>query len=98
MGNAIVQYLTKPERVEENRRLITAVFRELDQLQPDGFTYKVFCLDDGLSFIHVLIEHEPGGSDPLQQLSSFQAFLAVIADRCEGTPVVAGAVVVGGYR
>lgn len=98
MANTIVQYRIKPERAEENLQLVRAVFAELDQVQPEGFTYKVFNLDDEMSFIHVLIEHEPGGSGPLQDLPSFQAFQADIADRCERTPAGADAVIVGGYR
>lgn len=97
MVNTIVQYRTKPERAEQNRQLIAAVFTELDQRQPDGFTYKVFSLDER-SFIHVLIEHEPGGSDPLQDLPTFKAFQADIVDRCESAPAVANAVIIGGYR
>ena len=98
MATTIVQYRTKPERAEENRQLITTVFTELDQRQPDGFTYKVFSLDDGSRFIHVLIEHQPGGSDPLKDLPTFKAFQADIVDRCASAPAIADAVVVGGCR
>jgi hypothetical protein len=98
MTTRIVQYRTKPERAEENRQLIAAVFGELDQLQPDGFTYKVFNLDDEVSFIHVLVEHEPGGSDPLRNLPTFQAFQVNIDDRCESAPAIANAKIVGGFR
>ena len=78
MATTIVQYRTKPERAGENRRLITAVFTELDERQPDGFTYKVFSLDER-SFLHVLIEHESGGSDLLQDLPTFKAFQGVLS-------------------
>ena len=98
MATTIVQYRTKPERAEENRQLITAIFTELDQRQPDGFTYKVFSFDDERSFIHALIDHEPGGSDLLKDLPTFKAFQADIVDRCESAAAVADAVIVGGYR
>ena len=58
MKTTVVRYQAKPERAAENQRLIEAVFAELDERQPEGFTYKVFRLDDGVSFIHVVIEHD----------------------------------------
>jgi hypothetical protein len=98
MTTTIVQYRTKPERAEENQQLINAVFGELELRQPDGFTYKVFRLEDDVSFIHVMIEHDPGGPDLVQDLSTFKAFVANIVDRCESPPVETKALAVGGYR
>jgi hypothetical protein len=68
-------------------------------LGPEGFTYKVFRLDDGVSFIHVVIEHD-GVDDPdsLRDVPAFQAFVADIADCCDVPPVATGATIVGGYR
>ena len=58
MKTIVVRYEAKPERADENQRLIEAVFGELAEREPEGFTYKVFRLDDGVTFIHVVIEHE----------------------------------------
>ena len=97
--NTIVRYETKPGRADENQRLIEAVFAELDERQPDGFTYKVFRLADMTSFIHVMIEHDDvDHPDSLQALESFQAFLADLDERSDAPPVIAGATIVGGYR
>jgi hypothetical protein len=74
------------------------VFAELNEREPEGFTYKVFRLEDGLNFIHVVIEHDVEEPDSLQDLPAFQAFLADIADRCDVPPVATGATVVGGFR
>jgi hypothetical protein len=98
MKSTVVRYQTKPAQADENQRLIEAVFAELDQRQPDGFTYKVFRLEDGVSFIHVVIEHDIDEPDSLQALPAFQAFVAGIADRCDVAPVATGATIVGGYR
>jgi hypothetical protein len=49
MKSIVVRYQALPERAAENQQLIEAVFAELDQGQPEGFTYKVFRLDDGVS-------------------------------------------------
>jgi hypothetical protein len=96
--STVVRYQTKPERADENAQLIAAVFAELDQRQPEGFTYKVFRLEDGVSFIHVFIEHDDVVPDSLQELVSFKAFVADIAERCDSPPVSSAATIVGGYR
>jgi hypothetical protein len=98
MRTIVVRYQAKPERADENQRLIEAVFAELNDHEPEGFTYKVFRLDDGVSFIHVVIEHDVDEPESLQDVPAFQAFVANIADRCEVPPVAMGATIVGGYR
>jgi hypothetical protein len=98
MKSTVVQYRTKPECAQENQRLVEAVFAELAEREPVGFTYKVFRLDDGVSFVHVVIEHDVDNPESLQDVPAFQAFVSGIADRCEVAPVAAGASVVGGYR
>jgi hypothetical protein len=50
MTTTVLRYQAKPERAEENQQLIEAVFAELDKGELDGFTYKVFRLEDGVSF------------------------------------------------
>ena len=97
MKTTVVRYQAKPERADENQKLIEAVFAELDDRRPEGFTYKVFRLDDGVSFIHVVIEREVDNSDSLQAVPAFQAFVADIADRCDIPPAPTGATIVGGY-
>jgi hypothetical protein len=99
MKSVVVRYKTRPERADENQKLIEAVFAELDERRPDGFTYKVFRLEDGVSFMHVVIEHDGvDNPDSLGAVPAFQAFVADINDRCEIAPVATGATIVGGYR
>jgi hypothetical protein len=98
MKATVVRYQTKPDRADENQGLIEAVFADLEAHEPEGFTYKVFRLEDGVSFVHVVVEHDVESPDSLQDVPAFQAFVADIADRCEVPPVAAGATVVGGYR
>lgn len=96
--NTIVRYQAKPELADENQQLIEAVFAELNEREPDGFTYKVFRLEDGVSFIHVVIDYDIDDPASLQDVPAFQAFVAGLADRCETPPVATGASIVGGYR
>jgi predicted SnoaL-like aldol condensation-catalyzing enzyme len=98
MKATVVRYQAKPERAAENQELIEAVFAGLDERQPEGFTYKVFRLEDGVSFLHVVIEHDVDDPDSLQAVPAFQAFVAGIAERCDVPPVATGATIVGGYR
>ena len=97
MQATVVRYQAKPERADENQTLIEAVFSELDARQPAGFTYRAFRLEDGVSFVHVVVEHDVEHPDSLQDVPAFQAFVADIADRCDVAPVATGARVVGAY-
>ena len=97
MTATVVRYQAKPERADENQQLVEAVFADLEQREPKGFTYKVFRLEDGVSFVHVVIEHDGDQHDSLQDVPAFQAFTADIADRCAVPPLAMGASVVGSY-
>jgi hypothetical protein len=90
MKTIVVRYQTKPERADENQRLI--------ERKPKGFTYKVFRLDDGVTFVHLVVEHDVVEPDSLQDVSAFQAFVAGIADRCDVPPVATAAMTVGDYH
>jgi hypothetical protein len=98
MTTTVVRYRAKRERAQENQQLIETVFAELNEREPEGFTYQVFRLADGVSFIHVVIEHDVDNPDSLQAVPAFQAFVADIADRCDVAPVATSATIVGGYR
>ena len=86
MGQVMVRYKVKPDRVAENEELVRAVYDELHRTQPEGIRYTTFRLQDGVSFVHVAIEDEklPG----LPQVAAFQEFTREIADRCDEQPVV----------
>src|SRR5882757_7841652 len=98
MKATVVRYQAKPDRADENQKLVEAVFADLDARQPEGFTYKVFRLEDGVSFVHVVVEHDAEHPDSLQDVPAFQAFVADIGARCDVAPLAMGATVVGGYR
>jgi hypothetical protein len=99
MKATVVRYQAKPDRADENQELIETVFADLEARDSDGFTYKVFRLEDGVSFVHVLVEHDDVDSpDSLQEVPAFQAFVADIGERCDVPPLAMGATVVGGWR
>ena len=98
MKTIMVRYRTKPEHADVNVSLVRAVFEELQKLAPQGLCYASYRLADGVSFVHVVIEHDVENPDSLQAVPAFQAFVANIADRCDVPPVAMGATIVGGHN
>jgi hypothetical protein len=91
-----VAYTTRDQAAaEENQRLIDAVFVELAEVQPVGFTYRVSRSEDGLDFTHAAVID--GEENPLLSLASFQAFSSTVPDRVVGPPVVRTGDVVARY-
>jgi hypothetical protein len=78
---------------------VEKVFAQLSERAPTSFDYTAMRLDDGVTFVHVVTEHEdaaPGES--LADLPAFQEFVAGVGARCEVQPVASAAHVVGAYR
>jgi hypothetical protein len=99
----MVRYKVKPNRVDENERLVRAVYEQLHRERPNGLRYATFKLepedgklDDGVSFVHV-VSHESDGDNPLAELAAFKAFVAEIQDRCTEPPVRSELSEVGSY-
>jgi hypothetical protein len=97
MKATVVRYQAKPDRADENQQLIEAVFAELSDRRPKGFSYRVFRLEDGVSFVHVVVEHDVENPDSLQDVPAFQAFVKDVGGRCDVPPLAMGATVVGSY-
>jgi hypothetical protein len=98
MRTVVVRYRTKPERADENQKLIEKVFAELDEIGDTGFAYTSLRLDDGVSFMHIVVEDDRGASVSLADLPAFKDFLAGIEERCDEPPVPSGATIVGAHR
>jgi hypothetical protein len=98
ISSVVVSYRVRPEAVAEHVRLINAVFEQLHTEQPTNIEYKVMCLEDGVSFVHVSTADTPDGSNPLPQLSAFQEFGRDSAARVATTPVPTPATVIGAYH
>jgi hypothetical protein len=92
----MIRYKTKPECVEENERLVRAVYAELATKRPDGLRYATFRLDDGVSFLHVAVLD--GEVNPLTTSAAFAEFQAEIKTRLAEGPIQADATPVGSYR
>ena len=97
MKTIVVRYQARPDRADENQGLIENVFAELEQVDPQGFTYSVYRLEDGVSFIHIVNETDDDSPTSLQDIDAFRAFTANIADRCAVQPVVTEATLIGAH-
>ena len=94
MKRMLVRYKTKPDRADENQRLIEGVFEELRARRSDGVRYLVLRLADG-TFVHVV---ESAAASPLPGLPSFQAFQTGLKERQVEPPQFSDATIVGDYR
>jgi hypothetical protein len=94
MRRILVRYKSKPERADENERMIRAVFAELAAKSPEGTRYLVLRLGDG-TFVH-FVESEEGAA-PLPALEAFKAFQSGIKERCAEPPQSSEATIVGNY-
>ena len=96
MPNAVVvQYRTRADSTEANRRLIDAVFAELRDLRPAGFSYMAFALEDGVGFLHVAVAE--ANENPLTQTAAFRRFQEHIGERLVGPVDFKSMTIVGSY-
>jgi hypothetical protein len=95
MKRTVVRYKAKPEKVEENQRLIEKVFQELHAKSPRGLRYLALKLDDG-TFVHFVAAES--GDASITDLEAFRSFRNGINERCIEPPQAANAAIVGNYR
>jgi hypothetical protein len=98
MRQVMVRYTVKPDRAEENRNLVQAVYQELHRVQPSGMRYVTFQCDDDVSFIHLHRSENENGAKALTELAAFKQFQAGIADRCDVRPAVVDLREIGSFR
>src|SRR5437763_15206865 len=96
MLHTMVTYTVKLGREDENAALVRAVFEELAQESPEGFRYAVFQLPETRQFVHLYTDE--GSATGLQELSSFQAFVAEAKERHEQPAAFSQPELIGDYR
>ncbi|GIJ10290.1 hypothetical protein ACFFMR_02495 [Micromonospora andamanensis] len=77
----LISYRVRADRIDEHLALLDAVHQELARVRPPGFRYLTLRLDDGLSFVDVVMG--PDLPRPLPSLESFSRFRAELDERCE---------------
>jgi hypothetical protein len=90
----VVRYRVKPDALEENLRLVRAVYEELASTRPEGLRYRTYRVDER-TFVHVALVE--GAGNPLDEVAAFRAFTAGIDSRCEEPPAALGGELVGSY-
>jgi hypothetical protein len=98
VSKVMVRYKVKPELVEENERLVRAVYEELDSSGLGGLRYATFRLDDGVSFVHIASNETEDGQTPLLGIAAFREFLKDVQARCVEPPVTVELHEVGSFR
>src|SRR5919198_23084 len=93
MLQRLVQYRVKPEKMDENQRLIEDVFAELHTNSPKNVRYLVLRLSDG-TFCHLVDDD----SQAIPRLDAFAAFRSGSEQRRLEEPRQLQATVVGNYR
>ena len=97
MGSTMVRYRVRPDRADENVRLVQAVYAQLAEERPAGLHYATFRLPDGVTFMHVVVETDQPGRI-LGEIGAFKAFSADIESRCDEPPVATELTLVGSYE
>ena len=90
----VVRYRVRPDAVEENERLVQAVFAELAEKRPTGLRYRTLRVDER-TFVHVAVID--GDTNPLDDIEAFATFTATIDERCEEGPTASRGELVGTF-
>jgi hypothetical protein len=95
----MVRYKVKPDQAANNEQLIRSVFEELQITQPDGIRYSTFRLDDGVTFVNLVVTETEGGLGPLGQLKAYRQIQEGKFDRFDGgAPIISELHEIGDYR
>ena len=93
MSLRFIRYRARPEKAEENQRLVEGVFRELHAKAPPQARYLVLRLADG-TFCHLVDDD----AKVVANLDAFAAFRDGGEERRLDQPQQSNATVVGSYR
>ena len=98
MDAVIVRYELDPNRLDEHRKLIDAVFAHLRDERPEGVHYGVLKSADGTQFTHIGIYESDQARMAASENDAFRAFVADIGARCIVPPNAVSQEVIQQYR
>ncbi|MFL6071265.1 MAG: hypothetical protein ACJ72Y_08270 [Actinomycetes bacterium] len=98
ISNVVVSYQVQPEFYDEHVALIQGIFQQLQEERPSDLEYKVVCLEDGVSFVHVSTADTDDLSNPLPKLEAFQQFAKDLGSRVATSPEPKSAQIIGSYQ
>ena len=97
INTVVVTYEIKPASKDVHIGLINEVFEQLKLNNLKDVDYKVFCLNDGVTFTHISTFQSEDGSNPIVKLKAFQDFSKSLSDRVVSPPKVETVTLVGDY-
>jgi hypothetical protein len=62
MSARLVTYRVKDGRAEENAAYVRDVMADLETRATEGVVYRVYLLEDGVTFLHLVHEEGDGGA------------------------------------
>ena len=83
-----VQYTVRAEFIEENKRNIAAVMRELRALGRTDVEYAVYLQQDGRTFMHLVHQNTTEAEQFPTSLEAFKTFQAQLKPNLEVPPKV----------
>lgn len=82
--HALIRYTVLRDRLEEHLTQVREVYAELHGRVTDDFTYATYQLEDGVSFVELLVSEQ--GPAALAASPAFARFRASLDERCERAP------------
>jgi quinol monooxygenase YgiN len=86
MKQVLINYIVKPEKVDENAALIKQVFQQMRDEQLKGVKYSAYKMGENI-FVHVAQFESEAAHQQFTSLESFKAFRENIAERQIEKPV-----------
>lgn len=86
MKQVLINYIVKPEKVDENATLINQVFVEMRELKLKGVKYSAYKMSENV-FVHVAQFENEVAHQQFTSLESFRAFRKNMAERQIEKPV-----------
>lgn len=83
---ALIRYTVRRDQLEEHLTQVREVYAELEGRMADDFAYATYQLEDGVSFVELLVSEQ--GPAPLAASPAFARFRSSLDDRCERAPVL----------
>jgi hypothetical protein len=74
MNGVKVQYTVKEEYVETNKANIRQIMTDLREINNPDIQYSAFSLDDGVTFVHLVMRANDEAQKTVSDLPSFQEF------------------------
>ena len=83
-----VQYSVDQKFVDQNKKNIAAVMKELRSLKRNDVKYAAYLLEDGVTFMHLVHCASEEAEDVLTSLKSFEVFQEQVSDHFVNSPKV----------